>query len=110
MGAINLFQHLFGPEYFPKNLKVVEDLKALAAKYEKTLPQFALRWTLSNPVVSTALVGCRNVNEVKAIVEVLQREQEALDSQSQSKHLALADRDAGLLQRVRDHTCPRHAR
>jgi len=64
MGAINLFQHLFGPEYFPKNLKVVEDLKALAAKYEKTLPQFALRWTLSNPVVSTALVGCRNVNEV----------------------------------------------
>jgi len=64
MGAINLFQHLFGPEYFPKNLKVVEDLKGLAAKYGKTLPQFALRWTLSNPVVSTALVGCRNVNEV----------------------------------------------
>ncbi len=64
MGAINLFQHLFGPEYFPKNLKVVEDLKELAAKYHKSLPQFALRWTLTNPVVSTALVGCRNVNEV----------------------------------------------
>jgi hypothetical protein len=64
MGAINLFQHLFGPEYFPKNLKVVDDLKALATKYGKTVPQFALRWTLSNPVVSTALVGCRNVNEV----------------------------------------------
>lgn len=64
MGAINLFQHLFGPEYFPKNLIVVEDLKVLAAKYGKTLPQFALRWTLSNPVISTALVGCRNVNEV----------------------------------------------
>jgi myo-inositol catabolism protein IolS len=64
MGAINLFQHLFGPEYFPKNLKVVEDLKSIAAKYGKTLPQLALRWTLSNPVVSTALVGCRNVGEV----------------------------------------------
>ena len=64
MGAINLFQHLFGPEYFPKNLKVVEDLKGLAAKYGKTLPQLALRWTLTNPVVSTALVGCRNVSEV----------------------------------------------
>lgn len=64
MGAINLFQHLFGPEYFPKNLKAVEDLKSIAAKYDKTLPQLALRWTLSNPVVSTALVGCRNVNEV----------------------------------------------
>jgi aryl-alcohol dehydrogenase-like predicted oxidoreductase len=65
MGSINLFQHLFGPEYFPKNLRVVDELKAMAARYGKTLPQFALRWTLSNPVISTALVGCRNVNEVE---------------------------------------------
>jgi aryl-alcohol dehydrogenase-like predicted oxidoreductase len=65
MGSINLFQHLFGPDYFPKNLRVVEELKAMAARYGKTLPQFALRWTLSNPVISTALVGCRNVNEVE---------------------------------------------
>jgi aryl-alcohol dehydrogenase-like predicted oxidoreductase len=64
MGGINLFQHLFGPEYFPKNLKAVEELKGLAATYDKTLPQFALRWTLSNPVVSTALVGCRTPSEV----------------------------------------------
>ncbi len=64
MGAINLFQHLFGPEYFPKNLKVVEDLKGLAATYQKSLPQLALRWTLSNPVISTALVGCRSPSEV----------------------------------------------
>ena len=27
-------------------------------------PQLALRWTLSNPVISTALVGCRNPREV----------------------------------------------
>lgn len=64
MGGINLFQHLFGPEYFSKNLKVVDELKKLAATYHKTLPQFALRWTLSNPVVSTALVGCRSTSEV----------------------------------------------
>ncbi len=64
MGGINLFQHLFGPEYFPKNIRVVEDLKGVAKRYGKSLPQFALRWTLSNPVVSTALVGCRNVAEV----------------------------------------------
>ncbi|NOT53562.1 MAG: aldo/keto reductase [Deltaproteobacteria bacterium] len=64
MGGINLFQHLFGPEYFPKNLKVVDDLKRLAAKYQKSLPQFALRWTLMNPVISTALVGCRTTSEV----------------------------------------------
>ena len=64
MGGINLFQHLFGPEYFPKNIRVVEELKGMAKRYGKSLPQFALRWTLSNPVVSTALVGCRNSTEV----------------------------------------------
>jgi aryl-alcohol dehydrogenase-like predicted oxidoreductase len=64
LGSLNLFRTLFGPEHFPRNLAAVEDLKQLAAKYGKTLPQFALRWTLSNPVVSTALVGFRTPAEV----------------------------------------------
>src|ERR1700722_3037699 len=61
---INLFQHLFGPDHYLKNLRAVEELKAMAKRYGKSLPQFALRWTLSNPIVSTALVGCRNPKEV----------------------------------------------
>src|SRR5438132_3005581 len=65
MGVLNLFQTLFGPDYFPRNLRAVEELKALAAEYHKTLPQFALRWTLSNPVISVALVGCRQASEVE---------------------------------------------
>ena len=64
LGNLNLFRTLFGPEQFPRNLAAVDELKGLAAKYGKTLPQFALRWTLSNPVVSTALVGFRGPNEV----------------------------------------------
>ena len=64
LGNINLFQHLFGPDHFLKNLRAVEELKPIAQRYAKTLPQFALRWTLSNPVISTALVGCRNEREV----------------------------------------------
>ncbi|MGO9454834.1 MAG: aldo/keto reductase [Candidatus Binataceae bacterium] len=64
LGNINLFQHLFGPDHFLKNLRAVEELKAMAQRYGKSLPQFALRWTLSNPVISTALVGCRNEREV----------------------------------------------
>jgi aryl-alcohol dehydrogenase-like predicted oxidoreductase len=64
LGNINLFQHLFGPDHFLKNLRAVEELKRIAQRYAKTLPQFALRWTLSNPVISTALVGCRNEREV----------------------------------------------
>ena len=64
LGNLNLFRTLFGPEHFPRNLAAVEDLKRLAAEYGKTLPQFALRWTLSNPVVGTALVGFREPTEV----------------------------------------------
>ncbi len=64
LGSLNLFRTLFGPEYFPRNLAAVEELKQLAAKYGKSLPQFALRWTLSNPAVGTALVGFRTPREV----------------------------------------------
>jgi aryl-alcohol dehydrogenase-like predicted oxidoreductase len=42
----------------------VDELKRLAAKYSNSLPQFALRWTLNNPVVGTALVGFRTPAEV----------------------------------------------
>jgi aryl-alcohol dehydrogenase-like predicted oxidoreductase len=71
MGGINLFQHLFGPDYFPRNIRAVEELKGIAKRYGKSLPQFALRWTLSNPVISTALVGCRNATEVEDNVGAL---------------------------------------
>jgi aryl-alcohol dehydrogenase-like predicted oxidoreductase len=64
LGSLNLFRNLFGAEHFPRNLAAVEELKPLAAKYGRTLPQFALRWTLSNPVVGTALVGFRTPTEV----------------------------------------------
>ena len=71
MGGINLFQTMFGPDHFPNNIKAVEGLKGLAASYNKSLPQFALRWTLSHPAVSTALVGCRKAAEVEDNVGAL---------------------------------------
>ena len=55
---------MFGSEHFPRNLAAVEELKSLAARYGKTLPQFALRWSLTNPVIGTALVGFRTPAEV----------------------------------------------
>ena len=64
VGNLNLFRTLFGREDFPRNLAAVDELKRLAAKYGKTLPQFALRWTLSNPIIGTALVGFRTPAEV----------------------------------------------
>jgi aryl-alcohol dehydrogenase-like predicted oxidoreductase len=65
MGSIKLFDALFGAETFPRNLRVVEELKGIAARYGRSLPQLALRWTMSNPIISTALVGCRTLAEVE---------------------------------------------
>jgi myo-inositol catabolism protein IolS len=42
----------------------VDELKRLAAKYGKSLPQLTLRWTLNNAVVGTALVGFHTPVEV----------------------------------------------
>lgn len=65
MGAIKMFETLFGPEAFPNNVRAVNDLKNIAARYNRSLPQIALRWATSHPAVSTALVGCRNGAEVE---------------------------------------------
>jgi myo-inositol catabolism protein IolS len=65
MGSVRLFDSLFGPEKFPHNVRAVDELKKIAARYGGSLPQLALRWAISNPVISTALVGCRNVAEVE---------------------------------------------
>jgi len=63
-GAFGL--SLFSPENFATNLAVVEELKSIAARHGKSMADLALRWVLSNPVVSVALVGFRRPEEVEA--------------------------------------------
>jgi aryl-alcohol dehydrogenase-like predicted oxidoreductase len=64
VGTINLFQHLFDRDHFPKNLRAVGELRTIAAAYGKSLPQLALNWCLSHAPINVALVGCRNIEEV----------------------------------------------
>ena len=52
-------------ENFTKNLAVVEELKDVARSLGKTLPQLAVNWVLSDPGVTVALTGCRNVKEIE---------------------------------------------
>jgi aryl-alcohol dehydrogenase-like predicted oxidoreductase len=59
-----LFTELFGRDAIPRNVAAADELKKVAAGYGRTLPQLALRWTTSQPGVSTSLVGCRTVAEV----------------------------------------------
>lgn len=63
LGSLNLFRTLFGPDHFTRNLRAVEQIKSVAAKYNKSVPQFALRWTLSQPAIHTGLVGFRRPEE-----------------------------------------------
>ena len=64
LGSLNLFRTMFGPDHFPRNLAAVEEIKVLAARFSKTLPQLALRWTTANPAIHTGLVGFRRPEEV----------------------------------------------
>jgi len=56
---------LFQREHFLKELRVVARLKELAAGYGKSVAQLAIAWVLSNPAVTVALVGVRNVMELE---------------------------------------------
>jgi aryl-alcohol dehydrogenase-like predicted oxidoreductase len=71
MGNIKMFESLFGAESFPRNVRAVDEIKAIAARYDKSLPQLALRWAISHPAVSTALVGTRTIAEVEDNVGAL---------------------------------------
>ena len=56
---------LFKEEEFAKELKVVERLKAIAKRNDKSIAQMAIAWTLGHPAVSVGLVGVRNERELK---------------------------------------------
>ena len=56
---------IYTDEAYERNLRLVEDLTAIAAKRGKTMPQLALRWVLSNSFVSVAPIGTHTVAEVE---------------------------------------------
>ena len=56
---------LFTEENFPRNLRVVEDLKGIAGDMGTKITNLALAWVLANPALSVALVGARTPAEVE---------------------------------------------
>ncbi|HLW89394.1 MAG TPA: aldo/keto reductase [Terriglobales bacterium] len=59
----------FGPENLPNTVARVEKLKNILPE-GMTLPEMALRFILSNPVVSTTIVGMRRTNHVRGNLAV----------------------------------------
>src|SRR5215470_15382171 len=59
----------FGPENLPPTLKRVDALKKIVP-VGMPLPEMALRFILSNPLVSTTIVGMRNPDHVRSNLEL----------------------------------------
>jgi len=55
----------FKPDRFGQYIKAVADLRKLADKYHKTPAQFALRWALQQPGITTVLAGARTAAQVE---------------------------------------------
>lgn len=55
----------FHGETFLRNLEVLERVKFVAKKLNKTPTQIALRWVLENPCVTTAIFGAKNIAQVE---------------------------------------------
>ena len=71
VGAPGFDADMFAPEHWQRNVRVVDDLKPIAASRGKTMAQLALRWVLSNPAVSVALVGTLNTQELEENLGVM---------------------------------------
>ena len=56
---------MYNEEVFARNVRLVNDLKPIAASRGKTMPQLALRWVLANPAVSVAIPGILSVQELE---------------------------------------------
>lgn len=52
-------------EQWERSLAIVEQLKPLAQEWGMTMSQMAIAWVLANPVVTTALVGAKNIQQVE---------------------------------------------
>lgn len=52
-------------EWREESLRVAEKLAPLARKHGKTLSQFSLAWVLANPIVTSAILGPRTMDQLE---------------------------------------------
>ncbi len=58
----------FSGEAFVRILRAVKQLQPLADKHGLTIPQFAVRWVLTHPAVTSAIVGIKKPEHIETIV------------------------------------------
>ena len=81
-------------ENFERNLRIVDALRPLAAKYGRTLAQLAINWVINRPGVTAALMGSRTAARVeenagaagwKILPEDLEKVEKILDFSSEKQ-------------------------
>ena len=60
-------------------LNLVEDLRPLAAKYDCSVGEISIAWTLQHPAVTAAIVGLRNRGQLNGVVKSASLKLEADD-------------------------------
>jgi len=55
----------FHDQRLKANLVIIEELKKIAQKYQKTCAQIALRWILDNPLITTVIVGAKTPQQIQ---------------------------------------------
>jgi aryl-alcohol dehydrogenase-like predicted oxidoreductase len=56
---------LFHGKQFRRNLHIVERVKKIADKHGKTVGQLAIAWVLSNPSITSAIVGAKRPSQIE---------------------------------------------
>lgn len=57
--------HYFSSENMLKKKQLINSMKSIANKYGKTISQVALRWLLENQLVTSVVVGIKNIKQLE---------------------------------------------
>lgn len=71
-GNPDMVAGIYDKDAFPRNVRLVNDLKPIAENRGKTVAQMALRWVLSHPATSVALVGTLNTQQLEENIGALE--------------------------------------
>ena len=80
------------PAGLEKLKTAVEETAAIASQGSGTLPEFAYRFVLAHPAVSTALVGTASVDELAAALEYCARGPLSAECQADLRRVEIKDR------------------
>lgn len=90
---------LYHGKPFERILQGVKELEPIAARHGVTLPQLAIRWVLSHPALSCAIVGVKRAEHIESIVAAAHDALPAEDWHKAAAIIAKARADAMVLQK-----------